>query len=185
MRAYIIGGVIVVILLGIFIYEETKSTAPGTGNESSKTLAIEGIAAFKSGDLNLAKELFRQELAASGASNNQKSIADYNLGTVAVRQQGIAIGIKDYEKAVALNPNFALAWLNVGVSQGSLGKSAAALNAYDELLKLQPTNLEGLYNSGIILYDTGKKTEGLARLKVAIEQKPSLAASLPKNIKLN
>lgn len=185
MQLYISGGIIVAILLGIFIYEETKSTTPGSTGQTPKTLAVEGIAAFKSGDLTLAKELFTQELAASGGSTNEKSIAEYNLGTVAVRKQGVSIGLKYYQEAVTLNPKFALAWLNIGVAEGSLGNGSAALTAYNALLNLDPTNIEGLYNSGIILYDTGKKAEGLTRLKAAIEKQPTLIANLPKNIKLS
>ncbi len=96
--------VAVIILVALFVYAETRTSSPG-GAQTPNSYAVQGIAAFKSGNLPLAGELFKKEISAAGSAKTQKGLGYYNLGTVAVRLNGVKEGLKDYQLAVSLSPH--------------------------------------------------------------------------------
>lgn len=50
--------------------------------------------------------------------------------------------LADLERAIAGNPDFVLAWINLGITHEALGNTAAAEKAYTEAIRLQPDSLE-------------------------------------------
>jgi tetratricopeptide (TPR) repeat protein len=176
--------VALLILVALFIYAETRTNAPG-GTQSPNNYAVQGIAAFKSGNLPLAESLFKKEISAAGTSKSEQGLGYYNLGTVAVRLHGVTQGLKDYQLAVSLSPRFPVAWMTLAITEASVHNLKAALADYNSVLAFDPTLAQGLFNSGIILYDQGSKSEGITRINKAIHLQPTLSSQLPKNINLS
>ena len=46
--------------------------------------------------------------------------------------------IKDFSKAIKLNPNYALAYNNRGIAKDNLGLYEEAIKDYDKAIKLNP-----------------------------------------------
>lgn len=184
-RRVVVGVIALALVAGtaVFIYEQTTVSVPGTGASSASGLAIQGITAFKAGHYRLAERLFTEEIRAA-KSDNARAVGYYNLGTVMGRTHRVAESVTDYETAVRLASRFALAWMNLGIAEGALNKPSSALQAYNKLLALEPTNVQGLFNSGLILYHQGDKTNGVTRIKRAIQLRPSLAHAVPSWVNL-
>jgi tetratricopeptide (TPR) repeat protein len=176
--------VAVLILVALFVYAETRTNSPG-GPQTPTSYAIQGITAFKSGNLPLAESLFKKEIAAAGSVKSKEGLGYYNLGTVAVRLQGVNQGIKDYQTAISLSPRFPVAWMTLAITEASIHNTTLALEDYNSVLAFDPNLPQGLFNSGVILYDQGSKAEGIARIDKAIQLQPTLSSQLPKNINLS
>lgn len=172
-----------VVVVGGIIYVSSGNSG-GSGSAQAKVLAQEGIVAFKAGQYGLAAQLFDQEIQAAGGDAGSKAVGYYNLGSVLIRQRQTAQARDYFSQATSLSPSFALAWMNLAMSERALGHTADALVAYNKLLVLQPTNAQGLFGSGVIMYEQGQHTAGIYRIKAALKLQANLIASLPKSIKL-
>ena len=63
------------------------------------------------------------------------------------------------DKAIKINPEFAGAWSNKGLSLRSLKKYKEAVSCYDEVIRIDP-NFENIwYNKGWALHFLNKKEE--------------------------
>ncbi len=182
-RSAIIALVTLLIIVGGVIFYERATSSSSTNAATAKTLAQEGIAAFQAKDYQLCEQLFTQEIAAA-ATPNQKSIAYYNRGSTLVRLNRFPDAISDFQQATSLAPGFQMAWFNLALANQSEGHSAASLDAYNHVLRLNPHNVGSLLNSGVMIYRKGDHHEGLRRIKLAISLKPAVAAQVPSNIPL-
>ena len=96
---------------------------------------------------------------------------------VAYNNRGIAYGwkgefdraIEDFDKAIKLNPEYALAYNNRGVAYSDLDRDEEAIADYNKAIELDPT-LAGAYNNrGLAYYSLEKYRKAESDYKKAIE----------------
>ena len=69
--------------------------------------------------------------------------------------------IKNYKKAINLNPDFAVSHFNLGVAFQDTGDFKAALKSYRKAIKINPHHLEAHLNAGCVLQKTGNLNEAI------------------------
>ena len=69
---------------------------------------------------------------------------------------------QDFDKAVALNPKYPEAHLNVGIVNFRQGRAEAALQSYDAAIKFKPDYGDAYLNRGATLLQTGRHAEAMA-----------------------
>ena len=82
---------------------------------------------------------------------------------------------ESYKKAVKLNPNFADAYNNLGVTQRELNKFVDSEYSYKKAIELNPNFAEAYNNLGIILREQKKLKESEESYKKAIKLNPNFA----------
>ena len=85
--------------------------------------------------------------------------------------------ISCYDKALKLDPRYALAWSNKGGSLHNLGRNEEAIRCYDKALKLDPRNAVAWSNKGVSLGNLGRPEEAIRCYDEALELDPGNAAT--------
>lgn len=93
--------------------------------------------------------------------DKQRSPADqafgwFFLGNVSDRENKPLQAIKEYDRALDLNPKHIQARNNRGIMRGTTGDFAGSLADFDEAIRLKPDYAESWYNRGIVNYQLGK-----------------------------
>jgi tetratricopeptide (TPR) repeat protein len=153
-----------------------STTVPvGSPNE----LLDAGVTALKAGNIAGAKADFnaviRNDQSDKYLNNN---IAYYDLGVIAQTQGKKSEAETDYKSAIVLDPNYPAAEYNLAIEESS-GDPQDAIALYRKVIATNPTDVNAIYNLGLLLYQTGQKTEGEALLTQAIKMTPSLAKKVP------
>jgi len=78
-----------------------------------------------------------------------------------------------YERAIALQPNLAMAYRNRGLALMQLGQSQAALASFEAALRFTPNDYLALNSMGVILLGLGRLPEALARFDHALALQPN------------
>jgi tetratricopeptide (TPR) repeat protein len=79
------------------------------------------------------------------------------------------LALKAYDKAIALKPDYAVAWYNRGFILGELGRHEEALKAFDKAIELKPDDAEAWYNKACVYSLKGDKEKALKHLSKAID----------------
>lgn len=131
----------------------------------------QGIALFQQGRPAEAEVLLNQL--------RERHPQDFNvlhvLGIMLAQGRDPARGVALIGQALALRPDFAPAWNNLGNGHRSLGQTAEALAAYDRAIALQPGFVEAHNNRGNVLALLGRMEEALAEFDRAVSLDPRLA----------
>src|SRR5215469_196364 len=96
----------------------------------------------------------------------------YNL-----EQPNSAMAVESYRKAIALNPLFTNAWLDLGMAYEEDGKPDQALASYLKAKKSYPTSAEVSWRYGNFLLRQGQQVEAYTELRRAIEADPRRASA--------
>src|SRR6516162_3116087 len=96
----------------------------------------------------------------------------YNL-----EQPDLAMAVESYRKAIALNPLYTNAWLDLGMAYEEDGKPDQARVAYLEAKKSYPTTAEVSWRYGNFLLRQGQQVPAYTELRRAIEADPRRAAA--------
>ena len=133
------------------------------GNESRQTTPAAQIAACTA-------------LLQSGRFDVQDlSQIHFNRG-VAYRDRGdLARAISDYDEAIRLNPQSALAYNNRGVAYRGQGDLARAISDYDEAIRLNPQYALAYNNRGVAYRDQGDLARAVSDYDEAIRLNPQSA----------
>ena len=83
--------------------------------------------------------------------------------------------IADYNEAIKLKPDFALAYNNRGVAYDALGKHKEAIDDYDKAIELKPNYADAYNNRGNIYLAQGKYEKAIADYNEAIKLSPNFA----------
>ncbi|MCX7949739.1 MAG: tetratricopeptide repeat protein [Treponemataceae bacterium] len=83
--------------------------------------------------------------------------------------------LADYERALAINPDFAEAYNSRGLLYKELGRFDEALADYSKAVALNPRMAEGYNNRAIVYFNLGRLDEALADYNRAIELSPKYA----------
>lgn len=77
--------------------------------------------------------------------------------------------IEDYTNAIKLNPNFSIAYYNIGLSYNFLNKSDLALQNFDKAIELNSKFVEAYYNRATIFANSNRFDQSLFELDKVIE----------------
>ena len=83
--------------------------------------------------------------------------------------------IQAYEKAIEINPQYALAWNGKGVALSVQGKYDEAITAFDRAIEINPQDASAWNNKGNALDSQGKYDEAIQAYDKAIEIDPQMA----------
>jgi Flp pilus assembly protein TadD len=100
----------------------------------------------------------------------------YNNVAVDRLQEGqLPAALRDMEKALSLDPQYATLWSNVGVMRLHSGDGNGAEHAYSRALELNPHDASALFNMVQLLDRRGDPREGYFRQRLSrVEQKDPL-----------
>lgn len=113
--------------------------------QTDRQLIREGNRLFRMKDYAKAEVQYRKALEA----NQQNPQANYNLGCALMMQQKDSAAVVQYEKAARIEPNKmrrSKAFHNIGVVCQNHKMYGDAIKAYEESLRLNPTDDETRYN---------------------------------------
>ena len=125
-------------------------------NESYSEL-YKGIRHVKAGRNKLAEEAYKNVLKKD--KNNVDALR--LLGLLAFRQRNYDVAEILFIRAIQLNPNFILLWENLAKCYRLQNKLAHAKKAFENLLKLDPTNDEAMGALGTIYIRLSDFDEGI------------------------
>ena len=83
--------------------------------------------------------------------------------------------IKEYTKAIRLNPEFAEAYFNRGIAKVKLHRSKEAIYDFDEVIRLKPDYASAYFERGVEKTFVNRLEEGINDLDEAIRLKPDYA----------
>lgn len=134
------------------------STAKAAGNaglsEVDKLLAA-GQDAQQAGRYEEAIAAFNRVIALSGNKPETAAVANLLVGHVNMAQRKFGNAQIAYERATALNPNYAEAWNSLGEAFGELKQFPRAIEAFNKAVALDSTLLKAKYNQAVT-YDRMK-----------------------------
>jgi len=84
------------------------------------------------------------------------------------------LALRDYDKAIKLNPKYAVAYNDRGVTFLRMGRLDRAIADYDQALHLDPNTVFALYGRGIAKIRKGDSRGGLADIAAAREKLPNI-----------
>jgi len=87
---------------------------------------------------------------------NEYAGAYYNRGVAYAKQQKYNEEIKDYDKAIELNPDLAEAYYNRGLAYVVLGKYNRAIEDFNKAIELNPDDAEAYNNRGLVYARLGE-----------------------------
>ncbi len=149
---------------------------------SPNQLLNAGVAALKAGDIVSAKADFNAVIRTDESDKYlNNNIAYYDLGVIAQTQGKKSEAETDYKSAIVLDPNYPAAEYNLAIEE-SANEPQDAIALYRKVIATNPTDVNAIYNLGLLLYQTGQKTEGEALLTQALQMAPSLAKKVPTGV---
>jgi tetratricopeptide (TPR) repeat protein len=74
------------------------------------------------------------------------------------------------QRALAIQPDWAIAYYNLGLVYKTAGQFSKAIAAYREAIRLQPHYPEAYRNLGVVYLKLGQTSESLAAFQVAVQQ---------------
>jgi Flp pilus assembly protein TadD len=112
----------------------------------------------------------RQRVATQG--NAGDALRFNTLGVAYMNQQKFADAQKYFEQALAADPKFGVARLNLGVALLSQQKLEAARTALEEAARQLPHDPYAWYNLGLVYKDSGETEKGIAAFRHVTELTP-------------
>ena len=95
---------------------------------------------------------------------------------IALKEQGkLEEAIEAYNKALAIKPDYAEAYNNMGNTLQEQGKLEEAIEAYNKALAIKPDYAEAYNNMGNALQEQGKLEEAIEAYNKALAIKPDYA----------
>jgi len=99
--------------------------------------------------------------------------AYYNYGVVLKAMKLFDEAILNYQNAIALKPNYAEAFVNIGSIHIERGDYERALEQYDQAVRHNPMLAEAYYNRGVVLQELRRHDEALADYDRTLGLKPN------------
>src|ERR1700732_45788 len=108
--------------------------------------------------------------------NEGEPFRNNTLGVAYMNQQKFAEAQKYFEKALAADPNFAIARLNLGIALLSQQKLDAARAALEEAVRLLPNDPYAWYNLGLVYKDLGEPEKAIEAFRHVTQLSPEADA---------
>ena len=144
-------------------------SASGTAGRTTKLLN-EGLAAQRAGRYAQADAAYLDVVRL----DHVNVYAWYNLGVIAEHRGDASAASYDYRQAVAADPRYVPALYNLATVQAATNPAAAVL-AYEAVVKLAPNDAAAHFNLGLALEATGQGAQGRAEIARAVALDPGLA----------
>ncbi len=114
---------------------------------------------------------YRESIATYDKLINKQpeSYVFYNRGSVKSDLGDKQAAIIDFDRAIALNPNYAKAYNNRGNAKFKLGDKQVAITDFDRVININPNFAEAYVNRGITKSELGQKQAAIADLKNGAE----------------
>ncbi|NIS79510.1 MAG: tetratricopeptide repeat protein [Anaerolineales bacterium] len=103
------------------------------------------------------------------------AVNHFNRGVDYQEQGQLDLAIEAYTEAIAINPDFADAYLNRGVAYSEKGDFDQAIVDYNKAIEINPQFADAYSNRGVAYAVTGQYDQALVDLDKAIELDASLA----------
>lgn|GEM_PF-2511502 len=133
-----------------------------------------GIEQGKSGDIEKAKATFEQALA----TDSENKFAWFNIGYIAHSQNQIDDAITNYDKALAIDPDFKPAIYNKAIAIEP-NHAGSAIDLYKKILALDKNASTAYVRLGILLADEGDTAGARNAFDAAVEVDPALVPVIP------
>lgn len=145
--------------------------------------------AFSQGRVNLASVLLEQGEARAAAPHldralrllGQKPDAAYPLylrAKIFAESRDAAKAVHDLEQAVALRPDFAEAWSDLGESRKALANDEGAVAAFQKAVELDPSDAVARTRFGTLLLSLDRPHDAVAHLREAARLDPKNQSAL-------
>ncbi|HQK95719.1 MAG TPA: tetratricopeptide repeat protein [Armatimonadota bacterium] len=108
------------------------------------------------------------------------SYAHRLLGDIALRQNDLVAAVGHYHEAVAVRPEYAMVYNNLGVALKRQGNIAGAEEAFSKAIALDNDHTAAAYahtNRGNLCRDRGDRERAIAEYEAALRLKPDYAAA--------
>ena len=136
-----------------------------------KIRLTQAVALHQQGHLAQAKAIYTSLLEEDSAYAD----AWHLLGMVAYQEKNQTLASELIHKAIAINPNMAGYYSNLGLVLRELGKFEAALASYQKSLSIRPGIAETYNNQGIVYAAMQSYREAIESYDAAIRAKPDYA----------
>lgn len=100
---------------------------------------------------------------------NKCAISIKTDGDIALAQNDLELAIKQYRKAVFVEPKFAEAWVNMGNAYGMRSEYNNAISAFNKAIAIDPTYGKALFGKAITLRNQGSLDEAMALANEILE----------------
>lgn len=139
------------------------------------------------GDLEAAEAGYLAWIAAEG----DHPVACCNLGAIALRRQRYGEALSQLERALALDPTYAVALFNRGNALRLSGAVAEAEPVYRQLLQHHPGHVKGAINLALCCYQQGRQQQAVEIYRPLLQRllgegeashQPALLASIASNL---
>jgi tetratricopeptide (TPR) repeat protein len=114
-------------------------------------------------------------VASKPLGNEQTAEDFYNLGVKKYREKDYPGAIEAYDRAIALNPNYANAYIGRGNARDDLGNSQSAIADYNQAIKIDPNNASAYLNRGVTHLRLKNNQAAIADYNQAIKIDPQYA----------
>jgi tetratricopeptide (TPR) repeat protein len=104
-----------------------------------------------------------------------RAVTESNLAVALQADGRIDDAVTHYERAVALQPDYAPAYNNLGTALRAKGRLPDAVAAYERALSLRAEYPEAHYNLANVLTDEGRTKEAAQHFRVALQAMPGSA----------
>lgn len=92
-----------------------------------------------------------------------------DLGAVYFQQKQYEIALEEFNTAIKINPNYALAYNGLGLVNADLGKTKEADGYFRKAIELEPDNSESRNNYGTFLCGKNRYDESIVQFMAAVK----------------
>jgi tetratricopeptide (TPR) repeat protein len=109
---------------------------------------------------------------------SQEAAERIAAGRKLLGQGKLEAAISEFQKAAAMDPKHAAAFLNLGQAYERANRSDEAIDAYRKSIELEPRNFYARNNLGVLYDNQGKYDDAIAEFQNALTNEPNNAMAL-------
>jgi tetratricopeptide (TPR) repeat protein len=116
-----------------------------------------------------------------GEAASRDAIKRNNLGVELFKQGKLDEAVGEFRQAVAADPGYGAAQLNLAYAYDQLGRVDEAIAAYQRAIELEPGNVTAFNNLGVLYMKKGLDDEAIQTFERGLKTDPS-SAEIQKNL---